>query len=304
MPPVLGPVSPSPTRLKSCAGASGTTVAAVGDAEQRHLGPVEVLLDDDAAARPVEAPRARGPAPALSSSVTTTPLPAASPSSLTTYGGPKARERRPRPRQRVVQTRARAVGTPAAAITSLAKALLPSSRAARGRRPEAGDPAGPDGVRDPGHERRLGPDDDEVGGRARRRGRRRPRGAATSTRSAHGGVDPGVPGGDDDRGDGRVGAAGNAPGRAHGHRTRRRGLSRRPTLVARRPRSGAVGPSQAGCSLVTKASSRWRSSSAVVVWRSPSNSRRPSSKPAGSAVIVRLDRVCPSSTARSRNSPT
>ena len=27
MPPVLGPVSPSPTRLKSCAGSSGTTVS-------------------------------------------------------------------------------------------------------------------------------------------------------------------------------------------------------------------------------------------------------------------------------------
>ena len=26
MPPVLGPVSPSPTRLKSCAASSGTTV--------------------------------------------------------------------------------------------------------------------------------------------------------------------------------------------------------------------------------------------------------------------------------------
>ena len=49
MPPVLGPASPSPTRLKSWAGISGTTVVAVADAEQRHLGPVEELLDDDRA---------------------------------------------------------------------------------------------------------------------------------------------------------------------------------------------------------------------------------------------------------------
>ena len=47
MPPVFGPVSPSPIRLKSCAGSSGTTVHAVGDAEQRHLRPVEELLDHD-----------------------------------------------------------------------------------------------------------------------------------------------------------------------------------------------------------------------------------------------------------------
>ena len=37
MPPVFGPVSPSPTRLKSCANASGTGVAAVGQGERRHL---------------------------------------------------------------------------------------------------------------------------------------------------------------------------------------------------------------------------------------------------------------------------
>ena len=83
-----GRVSPSPTRLKSCAGASGTTVVAVGEAEQRDLGAVEELLDDDP---PALGQAARACASASSrSSVTTTPLPAASPSSLTTYGGPNA----------------------------------------------------------------------------------------------------------------------------------------------------------------------------------------------------------------------
>ena len=49
MPPVLGPASSSPTRLKSCAGASGDDGLAVADAEDRHLGPVEELLDDEPA---------------------------------------------------------------------------------------------------------------------------------------------------------------------------------------------------------------------------------------------------------------
>ena len=52
MPPVLGPVSPSPTRLKSCAGCSGTTVVAVGEREQRDLRAVEELLDDAPGAQP------------------------------------------------------------------------------------------------------------------------------------------------------------------------------------------------------------------------------------------------------------
>ncbi len=63
------------------------------------------------------------------SSVTTTPLPAASPSSLTTYGGPNS-SRADSTSSEWTQTRAWAVGTPAAAITSLANALEPSSRAA------------------------------------------------------------------------------------------------------------------------------------------------------------------------------
>ena len=85
MPPVLGPVSPSPTRLKSCAGTSGTTVVPSVTQKQRDLGAVEVLLDDDPAQHAAACARATS-----RSAVTTTPLPAASPSSLTTYGGPKA----------------------------------------------------------------------------------------------------------------------------------------------------------------------------------------------------------------------
>ena len=39
MPPVLGPASPSPTRLKSCAGSSGTTVRPSDSANSDTSGP-------------------------------------------------------------------------------------------------------------------------------------------------------------------------------------------------------------------------------------------------------------------------
>ena len=122
------------TRLKSCAGCSGTHRLAVGDREQRDLRAVEVLLDHDAFAR---GRRGRG---GWRSSVTTTPLPAASASSLTTYGGPKRRARRPTC-SAVSHTRAIAVGTSAAAMTCFAKAFEPSSWAASRGGAEAGDAA-------------------------------------------------------------------------------------------------------------------------------------------------------------------
>ncbi len=45
MPPVLGPVSPSPMRLWSCAGTSGDHVLAVAQAEEADLVAFEELLD-------------------------------------------------------------------------------------------------------------------------------------------------------------------------------------------------------------------------------------------------------------------
>ena len=75
------------------------------------------------------------------SSVTTTPLPAASPSSLTTYGGPNSSRARGRLLGAWWHSRAAAVGTPAAVITSLAKALLPSSCAAAPDGPKQAMPA-------------------------------------------------------------------------------------------------------------------------------------------------------------------
>ena len=61
--------------------------------------------------------------------VTTTPLPAARPSSFTTYGAPNSSSAAAAS-SAVTHSRAAAVGTPAAAITSLANALEPSSWAA------------------------------------------------------------------------------------------------------------------------------------------------------------------------------
>ena len=105
-------------------------------------------------------------------SVTTTPLPAASPSSLTTYGAPSSSSAAAAS-SAVVQTKARAVGTPAAAITSLANALDPSSRAAAPEGPKHRDAGRAHRVGDAGDQRRLGPDDDQVDAeRGRQRGHR------------------------------------------------------------------------------------------------------------------------------------
>ncbi len=134
MPPVFGPLSPSRARLKSWAGCSGTTVVPSVIAKSETSGPSR---NSSITTRP----QAFACALACSRSpVTTTPLPAARPSSLTTYGAPKASSASSTSAG-VVQTYERAVGTPAAAITSLAKALEPSSRAASFEGPKTGMPA-------------------------------------------------------------------------------------------------------------------------------------------------------------------
>ena len=104
-------------------------------------------------------------------------------------------------------SRASAVGTPAAAMTSFAKALLPSRRAAARGRPEAGDAPGPDGVRDAGDQRRLGADDDEVGGELVGEGGHRGRRHGVD-RPAQGGVDARVARRDDHGRHGGIGLQG------------------------------------------------------------------------------------------------
>ena len=74
------------------------------------------------------------------SPVTTTPLPAASPSALTTYGGPNSSRAR-LASAAVLQVRAAAVGMPAADITCLAKDFEPSIAAAAWLGPKQATPA-------------------------------------------------------------------------------------------------------------------------------------------------------------------
>ena len=139
MPPVFGPQSPSPTRLKSCAGARARTVSPSVTQKTETSGPSR--YSSTTTRPPSLARQARAWASAASrSSVTMTPLPAASPSSLTTCGVPNPSTAAATSASEV-QTCAKAVGTPAAAMTSLAKDLLPSSRAASADGPNTAYPS-------------------------------------------------------------------------------------------------------------------------------------------------------------------
>src|SRR4051812_42661966 len=131
MPPVFGPASPSSARLKSCAGCSGTTVTPSVTANSDTSGPLRYssITTRSPAAWAIASSR---------SDVTTTPLPAASPSCLTTYGGGSVA--RTSAASSPSHTQCPAVGTPAAVITSLANALLPSSWAAAAEGPKTASP--------------------------------------------------------------------------------------------------------------------------------------------------------------------
>ena len=139
MPPVLGPVSPSPTRLKSCAGISGTTSTPSQMQNSDTSGPERNSSMTTVPSGLARQARACSSA-SCRSSVTTTPLPAASPSSLTTCGAPRASSASSTSAS-VVHTWARPVGTSAADMTSFANALLPSSRAASADGPKQAMPA-------------------------------------------------------------------------------------------------------------------------------------------------------------------
>ena len=139
MPPVFGPASPSPTRLKSCAGSSGTARAAVAHREQRHLGTGQVLLDQH-----------RVPAVEHGQRVLDGRRPVVGDDDALAGGQTVVLDhiRRAAAGQRVVDLGRRsvtltaaAVGTPAAAITSLAKAFDPSIRAAAAFGPKTAMPA-------------------------------------------------------------------------------------------------------------------------------------------------------------------
>ena len=88
MPPVFGPVSPSPIRLKSRAGASGSAVSPSQIASSDNSSPsrnssTTTGVSPKRRAISISSSAARASA---SSAAITTPLPAARPSALTTTG--------------------------------------------------------------------------------------------------------------------------------------------------------------------------------------------------------------------------
>ncbi len=94
MPPVFGPVSPSPTRLWSCAEAIGSAVSPSHSAKNEASSPTRQSSMTISQARSPSPPsNIMSMAASASSTVpaTTTPLPAASPSAFTTMGAPCSR---------------------------------------------------------------------------------------------------------------------------------------------------------------------------------------------------------------------
>src|ERR1700689_1315353 len=132
IPPVLRPVSPSPTRLKSCAASNGTTVSPSTTQNSDTSGPSR--KDSSSTGCPSSSSPAACARAESRSAVTTTPLPAARPSSLTTQDGSPAggpnRSRAASNFAGLSTISLPAVRTPAASITSLANAFEPSMRAA------------------------------------------------------------------------------------------------------------------------------------------------------------------------------
>ena len=139
MPPVLGPWPPSRRRLKSCAGCRATTSSPSHRQNSDTSGPSRYSST-------TTTPRGTSRQAAAWASAATAvvgdddALARGEPVVLDHVRGAELVEARPRPASRSWQTNGRAVGTPAAAMTSLAKALLDSSRAAAADGPKHGMP--------------------------------------------------------------------------------------------------------------------------------------------------------------------
>ena len=139
----------------------------VAEGEERDLGPFEELLDHDRL--PERAAAAITPA---STSLwvwqTNTPFPAASPSALITHGA-------------FAIGRGLAAGNAGGGHHVLGEGLRSLDPGRSGSRPEHGDPGMAKLVGDPGDERRLGPDHDQVGGDRPRAAPRSPSPSSTRT---------------------------------------------------------------------------------------------------------------------------
>ncbi len=220
MPPVLGPCVAVEDPLEVLGRLQRHDRGAVAEREQRDLRAVEVLLHDTTRSH-VSRVGERG----LAVVVTMTPLPAARPSSFTTYGGPNS-------------------SSAAATSSGVRQSTGRGGRAPRRPpsppwrtpwSPRAGRPRGTGRSRrcraryrvgDAGDQRRLGADDDQVGTELSTPARRRPR--PTSGRRRGGWRPPRCPGCPARRGPRRPRGPGTGRGRARarGRRFRSRGSSR------------------------------------------------------------------------------
>ena len=167
MPPVFGPVSPSPTRLWSCAGSSGSDRRAVGDARTATTsGPSRKSSTTTRAPGRRQRRRARRSRPSLEVLGDQNALARSQPVGLHDVRRLRGAPGRATACVGVCAGVRAAVGTPAAAMTSLAKDLEPSICARLGDGPNTGDARGADRIRDARDQRGLGTDDDEVEARA------------------------------------------------------------------------------------------------------------------------------------------
>ena len=229
MPPVLGPRSPSSRRLWSCEVASGRTCSPSAITMKLASSPCEEFLDHDLVRRP----RRSWPAnmacapprwPPRASCAMTTPLPAASPSALTTSGralrgAPSAASKLARVNVAVARGR-----DPVAAQELLGEGLGALELRRRAARAEAAQAARREAIDDAGHERRLGPDDGEVDALALRpasAGRRCPRRRPSTLRTFGSRAVPALPGATSTSADARRLRRTSRPARARGRRRRR-----------------------------------------------------------------------------------
>mmetsp|Transcript_13285 Transcript_13285/g.32292 ORF Transcript_13285/g.32292 Transcript_13285/m.32292 type:complete len:274 (-) Transcript_13285:206-1027(-) len=144
MPPVFRPVSPSPTRLWSCAPTNGTAIPPPTTAKKLASSPVRnssTTIADPASPNALRTIMSSTASSAVCTSIATmTPLPAASPSVLTTIGAPCV-VMYALAAAGSVKRAYLAVGMSYLASRSLRNPLDPSRRAAEAEGPKHGTPA-------------------------------------------------------------------------------------------------------------------------------------------------------------------
>ena len=224
MPPVFGPVVAVADPLVVLRRRHRDRPLAVAQREQRQLLAVEVLLDDDRRRSPKRRSTRNASSAARASRLVggdDHALAGGEPVGL--EHDRVALDRRHARLDGRRRPSGRAVGTPAASITSLANALVPSSRAAAALGPKRAMPGLGERVDEAGDQRRLRPDDRQVDALARAPPRRAPRRRrrATSSRRASAAM-PALPGAQSSSGCCGERAA-RARSRARGRRRRRRG---------------------------------------------------------------------------------